>query len=136
MRKSIVPDTPCFGPTSLVIPLGILRRLIHSDGEVELDVTQRMRRGMLRVAVFAALAVCGVQAGYLKDFKNEGATKNKIVKVFQFPRVNLVSAHDPRAYSNTGTQEVSLRAEDSVFSVRNEKRLFIRYHFFRSELAV
>ena len=50
---------------------------------------------MLRVAVLAALAVCGVQAGYLKDFKNEGATKNKIVKVFQFPRVNLVIAHDP-----------------------------------------
>ena len=47
---------------------------------------------MLRVSLLA-LAVYSAQAGYLADFKNEGADKNKIVKVFQFPAVNLVSSY-------------------------------------------
>jgi hypothetical protein len=45
---------------------------------------------MLRVVVLAGLAVCG-QAGYLADLPNEGASKNRIVKVVQFPKISMVS---------------------------------------------
>ena len=44
----------------------------------------------LRIVWLVAALAVSVQAGWLSDLPNEPAKKNRIVKVFQFPKTMLV----------------------------------------------